>query len=78
VASTLNNLAGLFQDQGKYSEVELLYNRALKIYEKALGPEHPNVASTLNNLAGLFQAQGKNTEAEELAERAKEIRSKYQ
>ena len=35
-----------------------LYERALAIYEKSLGPDHPNTAFSLNNLAGLLQAQG--------------------
>ena len=29
-----------------------LYERALAISEKALGPDHPHVATSLNNLAG--------------------------
>ena len=34
-----------------------LYERALAIIEKALGPEHPDTAMGLNNLAGLLRAQ---------------------
>ncbi len=44
LATTLNNLAGLYQAQGRYAEAEPLYKRALAIIEKALGPEHPPVA----------------------------------
>lgn len=43
--------------QGKLSEAEPLYRRALAILEKDLGVGHPNVASTLNNLALLLKAQ---------------------
>ncbi len=39
VATSLNNLAGLYQAQGKYAEAEPLYKRSLSIKEKALGPE---------------------------------------
>ena len=56
--------------QGKYTEAEPLYQRALAIDEKALGPEHPDVATDLNNLALLYQGQGKYTEAEPLHKRA--------
>jgi len=35
----LDNLAILYADQGKYEEAELLYQRALAIKEKALGPD---------------------------------------
>ena len=41
VATSLNNLAELYRDQGKYGEAEPLYQRALAIDEKALGPDHP-------------------------------------
>ena len=36
---------------GDYAKAEPLYQRALKISEKALGPEHPDTATSLNNLA---------------------------
>ncbi len=52
-ATSLNNLALLYYAQGKYTQAEPLYQRALVIYERALGPEHPNVATGLNNLAEL-------------------------
>ncbi len=44
--------------------------RALRIYEAALGPEHPSVAASLNNLANLYESQGKYAEAEPLCQRA--------
>jgi tetratricopeptide (TPR) repeat protein len=34
----LNDLASLYQNQGRYTEAEPLYKRALAISEKALGP----------------------------------------
>ncbi len=39
LATSLNNLALLYHDQGRYAEAEPLYERALAIVEKALGPE---------------------------------------
>ena len=47
-----------------------LYQRALAIDEKALGPDHPKVARDLNNLAKLYYQQGKYSEAEPLYQRA--------
>ena len=58
MATTLNNLALLYQAQGDYGRAAPLYQRSLAVREKALGPEHPSVATTLNNLASLYQAQG--------------------
>ena len=63
VASSLNNLAGLYRTQGRNGEADPLLRRALGILEKALGPEHPDVALSLNNLAGLALAQHDWTQA---------------
>ena len=41
VAYPLNNLAILYKEQGKYAEAEPLYQRALRIREQTLGPDHP-------------------------------------
>jgi tetratricopeptide (TPR) repeat protein len=66
----------VFQAQGKYSEAEGLYKRALVIREKVLGANHPDVGQTLNNLALVYVAQAKYTEAAGLFERALAIRGK--
>ncbi len=72
-----NNLALLYQAQGRYAEAEPLHKRALAIFEKALGPKHPDVAQSLNNLAGLYRAQeGKYGEAEPLYQQALANREK--
>ena len=72
----LNNLAGLYQDTGRLAEAEPLYERALAITEKALGPDHPDLAIRLNNLAELYRATGRLAEAEPLLERAVAILEK--
>ena len=76
MATSLNNLAGLYDSQGKYAEAEPLYKRALKIAEKALGKDHPHVAFMLENMAKCYREMGKKNKAEKLEARAKEIRSK--
>jgi len=76
VAVGLNNLAGLYQDQGKYAEAEPLYQRALAIAELTLGPAHPNVATSLENYASLLRKTNRNAEADKLEERARAIRAK--
>ena len=42
VATSLNNLALLYESQGKYSEAEDLAKQALVIYQNRLGNEHPD------------------------------------
>jgi tetratricopeptide (TPR) repeat protein len=76
VATSLNNLADLYRDQGKYAEAEPLYQRSLAIREKVQGAGHPDVATSLNNLAGLYDNQGKYGEAEALYQRSLAIREK--
>ena len=66
----------LYDNQGKYDEAEPLYQRALAISEKVLGPDHPDTATSLNNLAGLYNNQGKYDEAEPLYQRALAIDEK--
>ena len=56
--------------QGRYAEAEPLFERALGIDEKVLGPEHPDVATDLNNLALLYDHQGKYADADPLFHRA--------
>jgi CHAT domain-containing protein len=76
VATSLNNLAGLYLAQGKYAEAEPLHRRALAIREKVPGPEHPDGATALSYLARVYQDQGKYAEAEPLYRRALRILEK--
>jgi tetratricopeptide (TPR) repeat protein len=72
---SLNNLAGLYNEQGKYPYAEPLFRRALAISEKALGRNHPNVATSLENLAQLYREIGHADKAKPLATRAAAIRA---
>ena len=65
----LNNLASLYDNQGRYVEAEPLYKRSLTIDEKALGPEHTSVARALNNLANLYRAMDRSNDAAALEAR---------
>ena len=70
MATSLNNLAALYDTQGQYATAEPLYQRALVIREKAMSPEHPDVAESLDNLAGLYRAKGQYAKAESFYQRA--------
>src|SRR5262249_7917767 len=52
---------------------EPLYQRALAIREKALGPKHPDVAGTLHELAMLYMVKGDVAQAIKLQSRANAI-----
>lgn len=76
VAKILNNLANIYKIQGKFTEAEPLYIRALAIQEKFYGSDHVDVAKSLNNFAGLYMMQKKFTEAERFIRRALTIMDK--
>ncbi|MEP0803884.1 MAG: tetratricopeptide repeat protein [Chloroflexota bacterium] len=52
-----------------YAGARAAYERALKIDEAALGPDHPDVARNVNNLGSVLQAQGDLAEARAAFER---------
>jgi hypothetical protein len=56
-AAALDKRVAELRRVGKYSEAIPLAQRALAIWEKALGPDHPDVARELNDLAELYRAQ---------------------
>ncbi len=76
MAQSLNNLAALYHQQGRYAKAEPLYQRSLTIREKALGPEHPRVATSLENYAALLRQTTRADEAARMEARAKVIRAK--
>jgi hypothetical protein len=39
------------QDEGDLPTAQALYKRALRIYERTLGPEHPSTQTVRRNLA---------------------------
>ncbi len=62
-AATLNNLANLHSNQGKYDAAVDGYLQALDLYEADLGPDHPEVGLALTNLGNVYEWQGKYDEA---------------
>ena len=69
-ASSLNNLAGLYDAQGSYAQAEPLLQQALSIREQALGPDHPDTAQSVWWLAVVSERQQQYEKAEQLYERA--------
>jgi tetratricopeptide (TPR) repeat protein len=46
-------MANVLESQGKLEDAMELYRKALEIYKKTPGEEHPFVAMTYNNMARL-------------------------
>jgi tetratricopeptide (TPR) repeat protein len=74
LATSLNNLANLYYNQGKHSEAEPLYLDALEMRRRLFTGDYPDVGNSLNNLALLYHNQGKYSEAELLYLDALEMR----
>jgi tetratricopeptide (TPR) repeat protein len=66
----LDSLGDLWSYQNRFLRSELMYQRALAGYEKALGPDHTSTLNTVNGLGNLYRDQGKMVEAEEMYQRA--------
>ena len=75
-ATSLNNLALLYDAMGRHTEAEPLYKQAMEIRRTALGERHPDYAASLNNLALLYYAMGCHAEAEPLYKQAMKIRAR--
>ena len=59
-----------------YSKAKPLFQQALVICKKTLGPDHPDLVITLHNLALLYADQGRYTQAELLYKQALAIKEK--
>jgi Tetratricopeptide repeat len=60
--ASMDNLALVLQDQGKYDEAEPMNRQALAGYEKVLGMVHPDTLTSAHGLES-FLVQGRTQEA---------------
>eukprot|EP01113_Clastostelium_recurvatum_P046796 TRINITY_DN8254_c0_g2_i2.p1 TRINITY_DN8254_c0_g2~~TRINITY_DN8254_c0_g2_i2.p1 ORF type:complete len:1173 (-),score=157.54 TRINITY_DN8254_c0_g2_i2:81-3317(-) len=63
LASTLNNMADLYETLGRHYEALPMYQQALHIQQKQLFGDHRDVASSLNNVATTYSELGRQKEA---------------
>ncbi len=75
-ANLLDRTGIYLAEHALYTIAEPLHRRALEIFEKQSGPEHPDTANSLHNLANLYQEQGKYAEADVLYQSALQILEK--
>lgn len=72
-ATILNNLAVVYEKQGKYENTITLYQEVLQIHKELSREKHSDYALCLNNLAMLFYAQREYEEAIHLFQKALQI-----
>lgn len=70
--AAMNDLAWVFEHQGRPGDAEPLYQQILDSRHRLLGDEHELTLEAMTNLALLLQANGRAAEAEPLARRAVE------
>lgn len=63
LAVTLDNLASLYTDQGRFDEAEPLRLRAMSVFRAGGDDAKRRVATGLQNLAVMYQKQGRDKEA---------------
>ncbi|MCX4243065.1 serine/threonine-protein kinase [Paraliomyxa miuraensis] len=76
IASAMDALGNMVDDEGRSEESVQLHREALAIQERELGPNHLDVATSLNNLASALIELDRNDEARPLLLRCLEIREK--
>jgi len=76
IATSLNNIAGIYRSKHLYADAEALYKRSLKILEKRFGVESKYLTETLEHLAWMRFVQHNNGDAEKLFLRALAIKEK--
>jgi tetratricopeptide (TPR) repeat protein len=76
LAQCLCIVGWFLDDMGLYPSALAFKERTLRIDEKTLGPDHPDVATDLNNLASTYDTQGKYEQALPLYQRALKIHEK--
>jgi tetratricopeptide (TPR) repeat protein len=69
----LNNIGPYLNERAEYDGAKSVWERALKIFEKAFGPDHPNVARTVGNLGLVLRHLGDFEGAKKCNERALKI-----
>ena len=72
-ATSYNNLAGVYVNQGGYLKAQVLYEKSLHITEEVLGQNHPDTATSYNNLASVYVDQGEYLKAQALLEKSLHI-----
>ena len=69
-AQALNAMGNTLSQGAHFSRAKDAFVKALAIYERVLGPDHPDTARCLAKLALVYNAQGRYADAEPLFQRA--------
>ena len=76
LATSLNNLANCYRQQGKLSDAEPMYLRALEVKTKQAGPFSNDLIGIMDNYAKMLRAAGREKEAEKMEQKSRAIFTK--
>jgi tetratricopeptide (TPR) repeat protein len=76
LAAVLTHLGVLYGDIGRHREAEPSFQRAIEIYQRLLGPEHPRLSQLDVRLRGLSAHDEEKDEAKKLEAYIRERRNK--
>ena len=76
MATSYGNIGKAHDNKGELDKALEYYQKALAIYLKQLGPEHPDVAMSYNNMAYVYKAKKDLAKAKEYWAKAYAIRLK--
>ena len=65
-ATSMNNVATLYQALGRHRDAEPLLQQASRVQERTLGGDHPHTVASLQNLATVYAAMGEQAMAESM------------
>jgi tetratricopeptide (TPR) repeat protein len=71
-----HNLGWIKYDQGKYTEAITYYEKSLKIRQKTLPADHPNLAASYSSIGSVYNNMSEYSKALSYYEKALEIRQK--
>jgi len=74
--SSLFSLATYYQDQKKFEQAAIQYQRILDLKEAQNGPNHPDLANILNRYAKVLHQANRHSEAKSMTARANSILAK--
>jgi serine/threonine protein kinase len=73
---SMDSLAGVLKDQGKYAEAEQVIRPVVEIRQRVLPNEHPDTVDAMHQLADMLIFQDKNAEAEQLYRQVLPVRER--
>ena len=76
LATSYNNMAGVYYHMGEYSKALSFYEKALEIQQKTLPANHHSLATSYNNMAEVYKDMGEYSKALSFHEKALEIQQK--